>query len=63
MRNTLFDEKIDGTVHLALGNGLTDIGGENVSSIHWDIVKDLRVPGARIELDGEVVQRDGAWLV
>jgi aminopeptidase len=61
--NTLFDEKIDGTVHLALGNGMPDLGGENVSMIHWDIVKDLRTTGSRIELDGEVVQRDGAWLV
>ena len=63
MRNTLFDEKIDGTVHLALGNGMPDLGGKNESRIHWDIVKDLRMPGTRIELDGEVVQQDGAWLV
>ncbi len=63
MRNTLFDEKIDGTVHLALGNGMPDLGGTNVSTIHWDMVKDLRVRGSRIELDGEVVQRDGAWLI
>jgi aminopeptidase len=62
MKNTLFDEKIDGTVHLALGNGMPDLGGRNVSTIHWDIVKDLR-PGGRIELDGEVVQRDGAWVI
>jgi aminopeptidase len=63
MRNTLFDEKIDGTVHLALGQSYTDLGGVNESAIHWDIVKDLRLPGSRIELDGEVVQRDGVWLV
>jgi aminopeptidase len=63
LRNTLFDEKIDGTVHLALGNGMPDLGGTNESRIHWDIVKDLRIPGTRIELDGEAVQRDGAWLV
>ena len=63
MRNTLFDEKIDGTVHLALGNGMPDLGGKNESRIHWDIVKDLRLPGTRIELDGEVVQQDGDWLV
>src|SRR5688572_3482793 len=63
MRNTLFDEKIDGTVHLALGNGMPDLGGENVSRIHWDIVKDLRLPGTRIELDGDVVQQDGVWLI
>lgn len=61
MRNTLFDEKIDGTVHLALGNSIQELGGTNRSSIHWDIVKDLRVPGSRIELDGEIVQQDGRW--
>jgi aminopeptidase len=61
MKNTLFDEKIDGTVHLALGNGLPDIGGTNVSQIHWDIVKDMR-QGGRIELDGRVVQESGRWL-
>ena len=63
MRNTLFDEKIDGTVHLALGNGMPDLGGKNESRIHWDIVKDLRLPGTRIELDGEAVQQDGTWLI
>ena len=63
MRNTLFDEKINGTVHLALGNGMPDLGGKNESRIHWDIVKDLRLPGTRIELDGVAVQQDGAWLV
>ena len=62
MKNTLFDEKIDGTVHVALGNGLPEVGGENVSQLHWDIVKDLR-EGGRIELDGEVVQESGKWLV
>ena len=62
MRNTLFDEKIDGTVHLALGKGIAEVGGTNESAIHWDIVKDLR-DGGRIELDGEVVQQDGRWLV
>lgn len=63
LRNTLFDEKIGGTIHIALGQSYTDLGGTNESAIHWDLVKDLRVPGSRIELDGEVVQRDGAWLI
>lgn len=63
MRNTLFDEKIDGTVHLALGNGMPDLGGQNVSRIHWDIVKDLRLEGTRLELDGEAVQEHGRWLI
>jgi aminopeptidase len=61
MKNVLFDEKIDGTVHLALGNGLPEVGGKNVSQIHWDIVKDLR-KGGRIELDGRMVQESGLWL-
>ena len=63
MKNTLFDEKMNGTVHLALGPSYTDLGGDNNSAIHWDIVKDLRPAGSRIELDGAVVQQDGAWLV
>ena len=62
MRNTLFDEKMDCTVHLALGNGFPDLGGTNESNLHWDIVKDLR-DGGRILLDGELVQEDGRWLI
>ncbi len=61
-KNTLFDEKIEGTVHFAIGNGFPFIGGENISAVHWDMVKDLR-SGGTIELDGEVVQRDGEWLI
>ena len=60
MRNTLFDEKMDCTVHVALGNGMPNLGSTNESTIHWDIVKDLR-EGGRIELDGEVVQEHGVW--
>ncbi|MCY7304320.1 MAG: aminopeptidase [Thermoleophilia bacterium] len=63
MKNTLFDEKMNGTVHLAVGNSYTDVGGVNQSAIHWDLVKDLRLPGCRIELDGVVVQSEGTWLV
>jgi aminopeptidase len=62
MKNVLFDEKIDGSIHLALGQSYTSIGGQNTSSVHWDIVKDLR-SGGRIELDGQVVQEDGAWSI
>jgi aminopeptidase len=60
MKNTLFDEKIEGTIHLALGQSYLDTGGTNESAIHWDIVKDLR-EGGRIEVDGEVVQENGRW--
>jgi aminopeptidase len=62
MKNVLFDEKIDGSIHLALGQSYTSIGGQNTSAIHWDIVKDLRA-GGRIELDGAVVQDSGAWVL
>jgi aminopeptidase len=61
MKNTLFDEKMDGTVHLALGNGLPDVGGTNESQVHWDIVKEMRREGSRIELDGQIVQESGVW--
>jgi aminopeptidase len=60
MKNTLFDEKMYGTIHLAIGAGLPTIGGKNVSAVHWDMVKDLRT-GGRIECDGEVVQSNGEW--
>ena len=62
-KNVGFDEKIDGTVHFAVGKAYGFNGGTNESSVHWDIVKDLRMDGTRIECDGEVVQRDGRWLI
>ncbi|HEX8227722.1 MAG TPA: aminopeptidase [Chloroflexia bacterium] len=62
MGNTLYDEKIDGTIHLALGNGFPFIGGRNVSAVHWDMVKDMR-QGGQIYCDGELVQENGRWLI
>ncbi|MDQ3928456.1 MAG: aminopeptidase [Chloroflexota bacterium] len=62
MKNTLFDEKIDGTIHLALGNGFPHLGGRNRSTVHWDMVKDLR-KGGSIYCDGELVQESGRWLI
>jgi aminopeptidase len=59
-KNTLFDEKMAGTVHLAIGTGFPQLGGQNRSAVHWDMVKELR-NGGRIELDGEVVQENGQW--
>jgi aminopeptidase len=61
MKNVGFDEKIDGTVHLAVGNSYSFTGGRNRSAIHWDIVKDLRTEG-RIHADGRLVQENGRWL-
>ena len=62
MGHVLFDEKIDGTIHIALGQSYEKVGGKNQSSIHWDIVKELRT-GGRIELDGKPVQENGSWLI
>src|SRR4029453_4455191 len=63
LRNVLFDEKLDGTIHLALGDGFTHLGGTNHSAVHADLIKDLNLPGSTIECDGEVVFRDGRWRV
>ena len=58
----LFDEKIGGTIHLALGRAYAECGGTNRSSLHWDIVKDLRREGS-IELDGRRVFENGRFLI
>jgi aminopeptidase len=58
----LFDEKIGGTVHLALGRSYAECGGTNHSALHWDIVKDLRTTGT-LYLDGEPVFDGGRYLV
>lgn len=60
MRNTLFDEKIGGTFHAALGAAYTKTGGRNKSALHWDMVCDLRRGGV-IEADGRVISRDGRF--
>ena len=59
--NLLLDEKIGGTVHLALGRSVPGTGGKNTSGLHWDIVRDLR-DGGEVYADGELVYRDGAFL-
>ena len=60
-RNILFDEKIGGTVHLALGTSYPETGGLNRSGLHWDLICDLR-SGSEVLADGEVVYRDGRFL-
>jgi aminopeptidase len=52
--SVLLDEKIGGTVHLALGRSYPETGGTNVSALHWDLICDLRV-GGRLTADGEPV--------
>jgi aminopeptidase len=67
MRNTLFDEKIGGTIHMALGRSYEEERGGalkdgNVSAIHWDMVKDMRKPGSKIFVDDKLAFEDGKWL-
>ena len=62
MGETLLDEKIGGTVHLAIGASYPETGGVNESAIHWDMVCDLR-RGGRITVDGDVLLEDGRFLV
>jgi aminopeptidase len=57
----LFDEKIGGTVHLALGRSYPETGGKNESALHWDLICDLR-RGGRLLADGEVVQEGGRFV-
>ncbi|HEY8192857.1 MAG TPA: aminopeptidase [Gaiellaceae bacterium] len=59
--NLLLDEKIGGTVHLALGRSVPGTGGVNESGLHWDIVCDLR-NGGEVYADDELVYRDGRFL-
>jgi aminopeptidase len=58
----LYDEKIGGTVHLALGSSYPETGGTNQSALHWDLIVDLRQSG-QVTADGRVVMENGRWLV
>jgi len=60
-RNTLFDEKIGGTFHMALGAAYPESGGKNISAMHWDMVCDLQ-KGGRIEVDGKVISKNGRFV-
>jgi aminopeptidase len=64
-RNTLYDEKIGGTFHLALGNSYPETGGKNSSSLHWDMVCDMRpeAGGGAIYADGVLIHQNGAWNI
>ncbi len=64
INNTLFDEKIAGTFHIALGRSYSYKrgGGKNTGSIHWDVVKDLRSDGSVLMVDGKEVIRHGEFV-
>jgi aminopeptidase len=60
-KNILFDEKIGGTMHVALGSAFKELGGANDSALHWDLVCDLRAEG-EVYADGELVWQAGRFL-
>lgn len=60
--NTLFDEKIGGTLHMAVGAGYPQSGSKNESSVHWDMIMDLR-NGSEVHVDGELFSKDGKFVV
>ena len=61
-KNTLFDEKIGGTLHMALGRSIPESGGKNLSALHWDMVYNLR-EGSEVTVDGQIFARNGEiWI-
>jgi aminopeptidase len=61
-KNILFDEKIGGTVHMALGTAYPESGGQNRSALHWDMVCDLR-QGGEVWVDGELLSKNGQFVL
>jgi aminopeptidase len=60
-KNTLFDEKIGGTIHIAVGSGYPETGSKNKSSLHWDMMCDLRKDG-EVYADDELIYKNGKFL-
>jgi len=61
-RNILFDEKIGGTIHMAVGQSYKQCGGKNESSIHWDMITDMK-DGGQIIADGEKIYENGKFII
>ncbi len=61
-RNMLFDEKIGGTIHLAVGRSYPETKGTNISTIHWDMLCDMK-QGGEIYADEELIYRDGKFII
>lgn len=58
----LFDEKIGGTIHMAIGSGFPKIGGQNRSAVHWDMICEMR-DGGQIIVDGELIYESGEFKI
>lgn len=61
-KNILFDEKIGSTIHMALGRSIPDAGGENMSAIHWDLIKDMKIDSC-IYADDELFYKNGKFVM
>jgi len=61
-KNMLFDEKMGGTVHLAIGRGIPQSGSLNQSAIHWDMLKDMK-NNSEIQADGQTIYKNGKFLI
>jgi aminopeptidase len=61
-RNMLFDEKIGGTIHMAVGAAYPQTGGTNESSVHWDLLADMKT-GGRIFADDELIYENGKFII
>ncbi len=59
-KNILCDEKLGGTIHLAIGAGFPEVGGENQSGLHWDMLCDMAE--SEIHVDGELFYKDGKFV-
>jgi aminopeptidase len=60
-KNMLFDGKMGGTIHLALGLGIPSSGSKNLSALHWDMLKDMR-DGGEIHADGVLIYQNGHFV-
>jgi aminopeptidase len=61
-KSILYDEKIGGTIHMALGRGYPETGSKNVSAIHWDMICDMR-DGSQVWIDDELFYEDGQFAI
>lgn len=61
-KNILFDEKIGGTIHMAIGQSYLQTGGKNESSVHWDMIADMK-HGGQIFADGTLIYENGQFLI
>ena len=61
-KNILFDEKIGGTVHMAIGQSYINCGGKNKSSVHWGMITDM-TKGGKIFADEELIYENGSFII